>query len=795
MPKSERPRSARLHLEQQRKRAKDLLRALRRSDRNAAMRFARHLPRAAGLALGEIRALEPRLSDAQTVVAREAGFGSWARLKHSIEVASDGRNAQIEKLLEAAIAGDDDRAGDILRGTPDLPNRSIHVAAAVADAETAIALLEDRPERALEPLGREDWTPLAYVCFARYGRDSAHIRRARVLIAERLIELGAAPNEAVRDARAAEGKRCPLAGAAEAPASPELVDLLLRKGAPVNDMWLDAVPAAVRGGNPACLRRILAAKPFWYNVSTGLSAAVDANEIEAARLLLEHGRSLGWEAWGGRAVERALLLGRIAMVEALLSSGAPATHRGRDGRSLLAMAIRTGQSEAASLLRQYGASDADVTDVDRALGACWLGVSAPRDAQRQWVRSDHLLLSWAIRVGKTHAVPALLALGLDPNVPDDEGETPLHLALRARSLETVSALLAAGADANTENFDQETPLALAMREPTSELRAGLTESLRRAGAIAAGAERGSYALFEEAADAVVNGDLARLRDLLDTHPRLAAERSRRGHKATLLHYVAANGVENERQRSPSNAARIAELLLDRGAIPDALIVGGRHDHTPLALAVSSVHPEVAGVIGDIVSALVRGGAKVDGVDDDCAPLLSAIGQGRIAAIGALVSAGARIGSVVMAAAAGRLDLVKEFATAGGSEPTRNELEQALIQAAYRDHAEVVEFLLERGVDPAATDGQAFTALHWAAGGGFLDVVRLLVARGAPLEVKNIYGGTVLDFTGWAAKNDPGGVDRVPVVELLLAAGANVEAAFPSGDPRVDEVLSRHRATR
>jgi ankyrin repeat protein len=262
----------------------------------------------------------------------------------------------------------------------------------------------------------------------------------------------------------------------------------------------------------------------------------------------------------------------------------------------------------------------------------------------------------------------------------------------------------------------------------------------------------------------------------------------------LLHYVAANGVEPERQRSPSNAARIAELLIERGAAPDALAAGGLCN-TPLTLAVTSAHPEAAGIIGEIVSALVRGGAKIDGTEDDCAPLLNAIQQGRVASVRALVSAGARIGSVGMAAAAGRLDLVEEFATRGGKGPTTTEMEQALIQAAYRGHAEVVAFLLERGVDAAAKDGQAFTALHWAAGGGYVDVVRLLVARGAPLEVKNVYGGTVLDFTGWAAKNEPHGIDRLPVVELLLAAGADVEAAFPSGDARIDDVLSRHRAPR
>ena len=53
--------------------------------------------------------------------------------------------------------------------------------------------------------------------------------------------------------------------------------------------------------------------------------------------------------------------------------------------------------------------------------------------------------------------------------------------------------------------------------------------------------------FEAAADAIVTGDVATLNRLLREHPTLIRARSTREHRATLLHYVAANGVENYRQ--------------------------------------------------------------------------------------------------------------------------------------------------------------------------------------------------------------------------------------------------------
>jgi len=76
--------------------------------------------------------------------------------------------------------------------------------------------------------------------------------------------------------------------------------------------------------------------------------------------------------------------------------------------------------------------------------------------------------------------------------------------------------------------------------------------------------------FEVAADAVVGGDVARLRSLLHEHPSLARERSQRAHAATLLHFVSANGVEDERQVTPVNVVELAALLLDAGAEVDAV---------------------------------------------------------------------------------------------------------------------------------------------------------------------------------------------------------------------------------
>lgn len=109
--------------------------------------------------------------------------------------------------------------------------------------------------------------------------------------------------------------------------------------------------------------------------------------------------------------------------------------------------------------------------------------------------------------------------------------------------------------------------------------------------------------FEAAVEAVVDGDLDTLSRLLDTAPDLVTRRSRWGHRAMLLHYVAANGVETYRQRVPDRAADVTSLLLSRGADAHATahMYGGQQ--TTLGLLLTSGHPRDAGVTGEVARLL------------------------------------------------------------------------------------------------------------------------------------------------------------------------------------------------
>lgn len=122
----------------------------------------------------------------------------------------------------------------------------------------------------------------------------------------------------------------------------------------------------------------------------------------------------------------------------------------------------------------------------------------------------------------------------------------------------------------------------------------------------------------------------------------------------------------------------------------------------------------------------------------------------------------------------------------------NELAEALTCACFLGALETAEFLLGRGVAAVGGDGTGLNAFHWAANRGQLGSVQLLLRHGAPLEVRNAYGGTVLGGAVWAAVHEPKPA-HLAVIEELLRAGADVsEADYPTGNANLDALLARHR---
>ncbi|MBK5292074.1 MAG: ankyrin repeat domain-containing protein [Acidobacteriia bacterium] len=279
--------------------------------------------------------------------------------------------------------------------------------------------------------------------------------------------------------------------------------------------------------------------------------------------------------------------------------------------------------------------------------------------------------------------------------------------------------------------------------------------------------------FESAVEAVVNGDLAALQSLLRENPRLVASRSTRVthfdppvHRATLLHYVAANGVEGNRQKTPHNAVEIATILLQAGAEVDALAGPYGGQCTTMTLLVSSSHPAKAGLQAALAETLLDFGAAIEGHGSGQwgSPLMTALTFSYPDAAEALARRGARVNNIAAAAGLGRLSAARQLlpASAPGSR------HRALALAAQLGHADIVRLLLDAGEDPNRYNPEGMhshaTPLHQAVCAGHVAVVRLLVERGARLDIQDtIFKGTPL---GWAQY-----LGQIEIGQYLRANGA------------------------
>ncbi len=109
--------------------------------------------------------------------------------------------------------------------------------------------------------------------------------------------------------------------------------------------------------------------------------------------------------------------------------------------------------------------------------------------------------------------------------------------------------------------------------------------------------------FEKAVDHLIMGELKQLKELLINFPNLLQSRSNYNHEASLIHYIAANGVECYRQITPINIVEATQLLLDMGASQHGQhnIYGG--NCTLIDLIKTSAHPNEAGVAEQLIAIL------------------------------------------------------------------------------------------------------------------------------------------------------------------------------------------------
>ncbi|XP_061191259.1 ankyrin repeat domain-containing protein 17-like isoform X1 [Saccostrea echinata] len=244
---------------------------------------------------------------------------------------------------------------------------------------------------------------------------------------------------------------------------------------------------------------------------------------------------------------------------------------------------------------------------------------------------------------------------------------------------------------------------------------------------------------------------------------------------------------------------VVELLLSKGANKEHRNVS---DYTPLSLAAS-------GGYVNIIKLLLSHGAEINsrtGSKLGISPLMLAAMNGHTAAVKLLLDMGSDINAQIetnrntaltLACFQGRHEVVSLLVDRKANIEHRAKTGLTpLMEAASGGYVEVGRVLLDKGADvnappvPSSRD----TALTIAADKGHYRFVELLLSRNAAVDVKNKKGNSPL----WLACN--GG--HLDVVQLLVSAGADIDSqdnrkvsclmsSFRKGHVKVSKWMVKH----
>jgi ankyrin repeat protein len=408
------------------KQAKDLLALYRSGDPEAISRFHDALPAAAGKDQATIMALDLRLHDAQSCIARGYGFPSWADLQSFVTA----RNAQaadpsiarsnLFRLIYAGdIAGGTSKArptvaARILDERPDLVGDDPHLACAVGDVVALRRETERDPAWVNRPGGPLVLPALVAVAHSSLVKVPAYRDRLHAC-AELLLEAGADPNQAVQNRWAAsptapsEGLLSALYGAAGQNHDPILTKLLLDAGANPNDN--ESLYHSL--DNPDCTRLLLQAGAR-VTGTNALYRALDLDDVEPLQLLLANGGDPNEPAGSkpssdyGTPLMWAIRRRRSpAHIEALLAAGADPSATTLKGVSAFALAQQYGLPEVASLLQRAGGATDGLSREDEFVAACARG----DEPHARKILSERPEIMGALSEDQLRTLPELAALG------------------------------------------------------------------------------------------------------------------------------------------------------------------------------------------------------------------------------------------------------------------------------------------------------------------------------------------------------------------------------------------------
>ncbi|KJC62712.1 ankyrin [Bradyrhizobium sp. LTSPM299] len=423
---------ARLNLEHLKKQAKELIRLYRRQAPEALARFRHTLPVAAGRSDTEIAALNLRLHDAQSCVARDLGFASWRDLRRYVEAQSPPGKSKADRALrwlQVVYAGDIDGtvnranprvAARMLAKYPDLAADDPYLACAIGDEDAVRRAAASDPGWVNRPGGPLKLPPLVAVTHSSL-LQVPEFRTRLHRCARLLLRVGADPNQYISSRWPPGSLGEPddsnplsaLYGAAGRNHDLELTKLLLEAGADPNDneSLYHSLEASVTTGVLLEHGARIAGTNAMYKV-------LDSENIAALELLLRHGGDPNEPAGNAPltecgsplmwAIRRRLSRRCIAT---LLDAGADPSITTPNGLTAYRFALQFGLTDVADLLRQRTGAEA-LPDDERFVAACASG----NEAEARRIQAERPDLPGALSAQQLRLLPELAAAGDDAGV-------------------------------------------------------------------------------------------------------------------------------------------------------------------------------------------------------------------------------------------------------------------------------------------------------------------------------------------------------------------------------------------
>jgi ankyrin repeat protein len=436
------------------KQAKELLRSCKANNSEAIRQFLEYLPSARGMSTEEFR-----LHDAQSCIAREYGFASWAALKAHVEqkaLVRLGREEALRRWLRFVYGAGFDAprpklAIRMLDERRDLLDDDPWLACAVGDGTRLQKMTASDPEWVNRPGGPMGMPPLVAVTHSGLLRDIAFADKL-VSCARLLLDHGANVDQTWTSPEFPDWPLSALYGAAGKNHHAGLTKLLLDRGANPNDN--ESLYHSVESADLTCTRLLLEAGAK-VGGSNAIGHALDSDRPELLRLLVSYGGSGGYPGASDAPLFHAIRRGRsLEHIQILLDNGADRNVRNRQGQTPYEFALLYGRPDLAAVLRSDD-SNYVLTREDRFVAAC---ARADREEVRrmlsetpdivQKLQEHHLKqLPNLMEQGNSAAVKTMVEAGWPIDVcGGDWSASALNLAVYRGDAEMTEFLLKHGAN-------------------------------------------------------------------------------------------------------------------------------------------------------------------------------------------------------------------------------------------------------------------------------------------------------------------------------------------------------------